>query len=290
MDPKANQFLSAVLGDAGAAALKKAADRAEGLELALLPRTILAWMNAAPMYEGALPGLEDTYVSFSKSETGFTGSITIGEGLYKFENETLFHVAGAIAVSVGFTPGDAAPEAIRNIDIERLGKSIDMLAKARRANEEMAKAKRKPEDEHLSDEEYERKYDLEKKQQGGAGGTGQAAAPIAPAAAANPTPTAPPPSKATMVPTPPKIPTVKPPKPAKPMNTMKLARSEADSRCDECGGAQFFGEKFTGCLCFRALAKSARVLSDSEDGVVLQFGEDWDAETTTTFLQAVGRK
>ena len=325
MDIRANQFLVAVLGVSGAEALLKASDRVEGLEHALLPRTILAWINTAPMFDGEIPGIEDTHVAFSKSEEGFSGEITIGDGLYKFENQTLFHIAATVAVAVGVDENRTSPD-VRNIDMERLGKSIDMLAKARRASEELSAAahERKYDEDkkcgkpvgkytcalaaghkgstHQSapfaspDDSIKAKpifkdEDLEKKaQSSAASGSGPAAAPIAPAAAAIPTPTAPQPSKESMAPAPPKIPTVKPPKAAKPINTMKLTRSETAVRCGDCGGAQFFGDKFAGCLCWRVLAKTAKVVASDDETVTVGLSDDWDEETTATFLEAVGRK
>jgi hypothetical protein len=145
VDDKQRSFLTAVLGD-GADALVKAVDRSPDLEFAIVPRAILAWLQSAPTHEGEVPGVPGTFVAFEKGEAGFSGRLGVG-GSYRFDRQSLFHVAGAVAVEMDLDYS-AAPEGLRDLDIERLGKSIDLLARVRAASGEAGLAKG----------EYERKY------------------------------------------------------------------------------------------------------------------------------------
>ena len=73
-------------------------------------------------------------------------------------------------------------------------------------------------------------------------------------------------------------------------HSYRLSQSESAHPCPVCGRAQFANREFVGCACFRALAKSVRVVGHDQDGVDVQLGEGWDRETVLTFLEAVGRK
>ncbi len=53
-------------------------------------------------------------------------------------------------------------------------------------------------------------------------------------------------------------------------STMSLTRSEASATCGGCGGHQFTDDKFVGCLCFEAIAKSVKVTSATDSGLVLE--------------------
>lgn len=269
------QFLAAVLGDDGARALAKAAERSEELSGALLPRTVIAWLGLASrfQYEGELPGLEHTHIAFAKSETvpdRYSGSVTIDDNVYDFENASLYHVAGAVAVAVGAVEADV--NAIRDLDVERLGKNIDLLAKTRVLTQNLAKAT---------------VAEIRK----AAEGPGSAAAPNAPTPPAAPTPTAPS-SNVSSVSTKtkkPKLPKgMKKPAAPTPASTLKLSETEARAECPACGLTQIKGPRFAGCLCFRELAKSVK-MTKTEDGVVLELGQDWDNEAVVTFLESVGR-
>ena len=52
------QFLIEVLGADAARALAKAAGRSEYLSEMIVPRTILAMLEAVPTFEGTIPGLD----------------------------------------------------------------------------------------------------------------------------------------------------------------------------------------------------------------------------------------
>jgi hypothetical protein len=126
------KFLSGIVGKNGASALKKAIQRDSRLDSIVLPRAIIGWLNFISRfeYEGCLPGIEDSYIQFSKNEDStYTGSIAIGEEVFKFDKSDIHYLASAISVAIG-------EDTIKTDRIEddlmlvKLGKSIDALAKA----------------------------------------------------------------------------------------------------------------------------------------------------------------
>jgi hypothetical protein len=130
VNQRATSFMSGILGADGARALAKAADRDQRVASALVPRAILGWMSLAARfnYEGQLPGCEDSVFTFRKAERGFSGQIKIGADVFKFENASVFHVASAVAVSLGIEDLALHP-AVTQVTLQRLGKSIDTLIK-----------------------------------------------------------------------------------------------------------------------------------------------------------------
>lgn len=68
----------------------------------------------------------------------------------------------------------------------------------------------------------------------------------------------------------PKPPTFKAP-------SLKIGKTESSKVCDVCEGSQFSNNKFTGCICFRDLAKSIKTTAYS-DGYALDFKTDFDKE------------
>ncbi len=125
-------FLQATLGVDGAKALEKAL-KSESFAAAIVPRTILSWVNLAARfdYEGPVPGVENTYFTFKKSENGgFNGGITIGKEMFKYQDASIYHVAGTVAVALGL-PTARIPTETGTKTLQRLGKSIDTLVKAR---------------------------------------------------------------------------------------------------------------------------------------------------------------
>ena len=141
MESRKYRFLQAVLGEDGARALAKASARSREIEPALLPRAIMAWLGSAGLgdYEGDIPGVPDTYLQFRKSEEGrFTGSVSIDRVVYTFKRASPLHLAASIAVAVGADQESLSPS-LRDLDIQRLGKSLDTLVKARAVVAELRK-------------------------------------------------------------------------------------------------------------------------------------------------------
>lgn len=278
------KFLIEVLGPDGALALAKAAARSDDLAQMVVPRAILAWLEARPEFDDVVPG-GDFRVRFTKSEDGFSGNI----GDYQFHEATIFHVAGAVATAMSLdalTFGNT-----RNAELSRLGKSIDLMAKVNLFKSETDKKGKCPKCGARSGGHFRNCEDVGKEEpeslekQAAGMGTGKTAGPVAPAAPAAPTASAP------QHTTPQKQ--MKAPASAKPAlggNTMKLTRSESNARCPLCSQQQFASGLFVGCLCFRALAKSVTVVGHDDDHVEIRLGDGWDRATTLTLLESFGRK
>jgi GNAT superfamily N-acetyltransferase len=130
MDGRKLQFLRAVLGVEGAQALIKATERGPALESAIIPRTIMAWLGVASRsdFDDEIPGVPTAHLKFVKSENGYSGSIDIEADTYKFDSASVNHLGACVAVALG---ADCELDSeIRDLDIKRLGKSIDLLTKA----------------------------------------------------------------------------------------------------------------------------------------------------------------
>lgn len=76
--------------------------------------------------------------------------------------------------------------------------------------------------------------------------------------------------------------------PAKParIRSQALTQSEAARKCARCGGSQFAGVKFKGCVCFADLAKSIRTTAYA-DGYVLDFSDDVDPDGVRALVRAL---
>jgi len=270
VDPRRQKFLASVLGEESAGLLIKTIDQTPILEHAIVPRTILAWLQAAPSFEGEV--LDGIDMAFEKSESGFTGAIDMGNDSYSFQDANVFHVGASVAVALGME--ELESEGLRTLDIERLGKNIDLMAKAHRVTVELERtdspspckecggvgshpktcqtALKNPK---VKKDEPASQDDLDK-------AIGDSAPPAAPTAAKPRAAGAP--KAATIA-----APKVSIPK-ATSTSTMSLTRSEARTPCSDCAGYQFADDKFVGCVCFSALEKSIKVVSATDSGLVLE--------------------
>ncbi len=136
-------FLTAILGTSGAQALLKAVARNPGLETVLVPRTLVSWLNLAvrESFEGTVPGASNSYVRLTKSETGYAGAVTVGDFVHTFEANTVLNVAAALSVSMGVR--DIPDTGIDPEQLQRLGKSLDLLVKAKALSEALGDDLRK---------------------------------------------------------------------------------------------------------------------------------------------------
>jgi GNAT superfamily N-acetyltransferase len=140
MHDRASSFLVSVLGEPGAKAFQKAMQTERSLASAVVPRVIVSWIDLATKfsYSGAIPGLENTFVEFRKSDKGFDGAISIGSDIYNFSNATACHLAASVAVALGIDTAGVTDQT-RDATLQRLGKSIDTLVKSRIASEALEK-------------------------------------------------------------------------------------------------------------------------------------------------------
>lgn len=129
---KKTEFLTVVLGADGAGALKKALDKSPQLSAVLLPRTILSWTLSASNwgYEGPIPGVAKSFINLRRSETPglYSGAISTPAGTVTFVDTTLYRLAAHLALTLDVDPR-VAPE-LKDVDLARLGKSIDVLTRA----------------------------------------------------------------------------------------------------------------------------------------------------------------
>jgi hypothetical protein len=269
MDTRRLQFISGVVGVDGASALAKATSQSADLEWAIFPRVVMAWLEVVSQgeFNDHLPGVAETKLVLKKGESDkFSGSINIGEETYWFSDVSLYHVAGAVAVALG-GDSDRVPE-LRSSALAKLGKSIDLLVRARTLRKVQAR------------------------QNGGgakgAGLPGVAAAPKAPQGPQPPVEKQPqnsiPGAAAGTKPTA-KLPVSKPTA-KKP--TLKVVKSAAKMTCVACGDQQFRNDRYVGCLCFRDLAKSVKT-TITHEGYILEFGSNWDADALACVAENLGK-
>lgn len=272
MDERKYSFLKAVLGTDGASSLKKAADKYGELEGAIVPRAIMAWLGLAARsdFEGGLPGVDDSYLDFTKNEDGtYSGSIAIGEGIFPFQNANVFHLAASIALSLG---ASLETDNLKDVDMVKLGKSIDVLVKAKYVDTEVL-AKALPGPAH------------------------------APSVRGAPRPPSPPQKQIDK----PELPANQKPKQAPkeapipkhkiPKLKVKLPKTTAKSfdipekaikkECKECGLPLVKNERFVGCLCFRDMARYVS-LTKTEGGYSIAFGKTLDEDAIATVLSTLG--
>jgi hypothetical protein len=264
-------FLVATLGEDGAQALAKAAERAPVLQAVLVPRAILAWLQNVETFEGELPGVENSYVCFSKAENAYTGTVSVGDTAYGFEAATPLQLAASIGIALG-VDADTLDPSLKDVDLQRLGKSVDLLAKARKTVEDLRVAKAEP--------------------------PGPAAAPQKQGKPLEALPPIKQPRQADI-----KADTKKPKSGITAAKTktsiggqadlkpdlgpqVKLTRAQAQRPCPVCAQQQFRGERLVGCLCFQDLAKSADAVRTTE-GYTITFGSEWDAEGIEVFLEGL---
>src|SRR5216683_8092783 len=264
-----SSFLSSVLGQDSAQALAKVAERCAPLGSALLPRAVVAWVGSVPQFEGTIPGIENSYVRFTKSALGYSGTINIREQNYEFEGATQEHVASAVIVALGLDTAQIAAGA-REIDLARLGKSSDLLVRARAATAL-----------------------LKAQAQGQRHGT--PAQPLKPEESGQP-------AVPTKQQTPPKLPAPKPQDyvPVAPkakvqfakikLPGVKITKSEMVHACGDCG-TRFLSAAGTlrGCLCVRDLLKHVEI-EDEGDHYTLAFGAELDHDTVSFIVETMGAK
>lgn len=259
------QLLTEILGFEGAGALEKAAQKSDVLTNAIIPRAILSWINVNSDYNGSIPGLEGSSCIFKKNEDGMLdGKIQYKDQEYEFENATKVHVAACIKVAIG--DNTQLDDRISSNDLIKLGKSIDLLTKAH----------------HIT---------LKK---AGMDSPGNSAQPIAPTAPINAIPPIGEQSANNVTASKQKVKNNAPPAP-KPnvakvkipsLPGLKVSKSESEHKCTICASAQFSGNTFVGCGCWKPLIKSAKS-ETRPDGFIITFGEGWNWTNLSQFIKSI---
>lgn len=271
-------FMHAVLGEDAATALMKAGERSSALASVVGPRTVVGWVNLASRwdYNGVVPGLDESFLSFTKNEDGLSGAIAIGDQQLDFENAQPENLAAMMCVGLGCTPDLSKSEDANAVALAQLGETIDLMVKTRvvrllkAETPQCAKCHKFYSRENVSDRCPHCSEPLEKAEL-----PGRQAKPIgqdAPMGQQAPTPTAP----RRMA--------------SKGPAQVKMTKSMMERRCSVCESTQFSkGGDFKGCWCLRELGKFAKSERDG-DGCVVSFGSEWSKKNIALLLDIVGDK
>ena len=255
-------FLRYIVGNEGAAALDKACISIPPISSIVIPRAIVSWLSVVSKfgYEGTIPGVEQSFLGLNKTENNtLTGAMTIGDQLYTFEEADLLHVAASLGVALGI---DIEPmsENLKNKDLTKLGKSIDLLvksefikqAKLAKLNDESLAAA--PPNEQREPKEQQKQ--LTPVKQPGIN-TKSSKGPIQK------------PNLAV----------------GQGQKAIKVMKTEAAKLCKECGQQLFKSEKFIGCLCLTELSKNVKT-EKTADGYLLTF-KSLDEDELLTLIQII---
>lgn len=247
-------FLDSVLGTAGVDALTPLIKASPEIAAYILPRAVVAFINT--ILPGIATELPNCPVFLTKSNLGYSGVAELNGSEYAFSDADASHVAAVVSIALDAKPG--RPN-LKDVDLARLGKTIDALVKAQRRRHGEASV-----------------------------GTGTNAAPIPPEAPEPPVPTQTAEQKKTKRP---RLP--RPTKPGKKTetSTLRLSVSESLVPCQICGKKQMLGTSFVGCICFQALAKSVKVkVMDWGAGFELTLGPEWGPEGALTLRESMRKR
>jgi hypothetical protein len=120
------EFFQAVLGTNGASVMEALAKASEELGDYLNPRIIVGWLRQTDYGDIEIPnGCQLS--NLSKNGYGYSGVGSI-EGIdYSFQNASEEHVTAVIAVA---SKQDIKPVEVKDVDLARLAKTIDLLLAA----------------------------------------------------------------------------------------------------------------------------------------------------------------
>jgi hypothetical protein len=319
MNKPKSRFLAALLGEHGAQALNKAADRSDAVAGFILPRTAMAWVEMVGRvgsYSGTIPGNANTFLSFAKSEDGnYRGQVDWAGTSYTFEDASADQLVAAVVVALECDCEAPTDDRQTPQMLQGLGKSIDLLVKARVYSEvKLAKTQ------DLSGEKPG-----EAQSQEGAVGPGKADPPEGPATGLQDrkanlprgdigikvqTPQQRPAEPRTTTNIVPETPTVagtsqRPravakiepsPSSAAPVRQiprlskvrrLRLSEKQLRASCEACRQPLVAGGNFVGCLCFRDLRGATKLL---KGGILELDSAHWDDEAILTLIDSLGER
>ena len=247
------KFFDAVLGSSGFAVMENLAKASKELESYISPRIIVSWLRHADYGQVKVPD-QCPLDSLNKTGYGYSGNANIDGVDYSFSNSPEEHVAAVITIALGKS---IEPVEIKDIDLARLAKTIDLLCKA---------APKAPANQYEHTVTAQAIQPEEPKQ------------PVLNQPATNKTKNNVTKPKSKI----PKIPGVKPviQKP------IKITKSESKKKCDVCGQQMFLNDVFVGCICFSPLAKNCKCTVD-KDNITIAFDEDWDEDSVLALVGAL---
>lgn len=249
MDQRQLNFLTAVLGSNGAKVMAQLSESSEVVRYATVPRTIVSWIDSNSNYNANLPGT-DINLTLIKNESGFSGQFNSIE----FESVSLERAAATIAVGLGV---NVSPSKLKDIDLAKLGKTIDLLVKAQQGA--------------ASD--------------GNAGGLAQGHHPAKGAVPVTGK------DVVAVKPIEPEGPKLADPTTKKPLGNkgakMALSEEESNKVCKVCKGKQKDDSgNIKGCHCVRDLS-SGLTVKKTETGYEVEFGTGWDAAAIAIFTSRI---
>lgn len=319
MDSTVLNFLKEILGAEGARSLMKAAEREPAIGYIVAPRAALAWIGSKNFFEGSVPGIENSYLKFQKSEETYSGIVTLPEANYQFEGVSAAHLASAIAWASGISNSETVE--IGDKTLAKLGKAVDALVEARYLAKKvldpnegftfkhehkdgvhkitahtdkgevagMAQYQQTPEGLHVAhvlvDDPHQRKGLGPAMNEHAEKVTGLKVRPSLgkielPGQTAKP--------KKQIGPIGPVQPTKQRSNNLPRIPVVKVEKAEADHECPDCGLFNFQDHKFVGCMCHRDLAKSVKTTVYS-DGYVLEFRSGADRDEVAVLRRQLHR-
>lgn len=119
------QFLKYALGPRGAKILSTLAKHSTEVADILASRVVIGWLNHGDI--ATLPPSIDFPATLSKSESGWSGRASLNGMVHQFSDVSTEHVAAVVSMIIGLP---AKSIRVNNLDLARLGKTIDLLVKA----------------------------------------------------------------------------------------------------------------------------------------------------------------
>jgi hypothetical protein len=262
---KWKSFLKTVLGDVGFQAVNKADPV---LLPVLVPRSILGWVYSVSEkgYDGEIPGINGSYISLHKNESGLEGAITIDNHLAVFENASYYHVAASIGSSLDVDLPEINPS-LKKKDLTDFGSAIDLLIKTQTINLHKSATAGRPGPPAKPNEAR------------------PPAAPVSPSRqiAYNPEGT------------PVNIPNVtggqgrseevaqKITQKNEESQKLKVTKDESEKTCQLCKKKRFKEKQFTGCDCLKEMSKHVKTTTNP-DGFTLTFDRPLSQETLESLI------
>ena len=121
---KIETFIKSVLGETGLSVVDNLIKKYPQLESYIIPRTIISWLRTNDEFKN----LDNTpFVVLNKSENEYSGCVVLKSENFDFKKVSEQYIAAIVTTECGF---DLCKTKIKNIDLARLGKTIDLLSKA----------------------------------------------------------------------------------------------------------------------------------------------------------------
>lgn len=120
----ANDFIAGVFGEAATALLKSVERRPEFAPF-LLPRVVAAWVKSNPSFSGNIPGVLNSELALSKTESGYQGYLRHGAETFEIKDSSEYYVTALVLNSLGMSGLTKAE--VNGAELNRLGIVVDSL-------------------------------------------------------------------------------------------------------------------------------------------------------------------